>query len=285
MTLVSPRLWNQSAEGADRDGTSEAADRLTAELVSQLTARTTTARATTDRTEIDRTTTDRFRRPTTFGAGGSEPYAQALQSDDNVLYLYGHPLDADPGTAARISTMHAGRWSAGADAIDRSLLAGVAGPVLDIGCGPGRMIQAAIDEGLDALGVDVSPTAVRIAVAAGLAVLHRSVFDDIPLEGTWATLLLVDGNIGIGGDPDALLDRCVSLLAVDGVLVVEVHRDPEHDLAYESTLQDAAGHTSDAFPWAEIGVSALRRRAAKVGLVQVAEWTKGERSFARLARA
>ncbi|WP_233197745.1 methyltransferase domain-containing protein [Cryobacterium sp. Y57] len=253
MTLVSPRRWEQWATGT--------AD------------------------NVDRATAEHFRRPSTFGAGGSEPYAQALQSDDNVLYLHGNRAGADPGTPMRVSTMHAARWSAGADAIDHSLLDGAAGPVLDIGCGPGRMIQAARDAGLSALGVDVSPTAVRIALAAGLAVLQRSVFDDIPLEGTWATLLLVDGNIGIGGDPDALLDRCAALLAVDGVLVVEVHRDPEHDLAYEGTLHDAAGHTSDAFPWAEIGVSALCRRAAKVGLVQVAEWTRGGRSFARLARS
>ena len=253
MTLAAPRLWAKGTDGAVDD--------------------------------VDRTTAERFRRPTTFGAGGSEPYAQALQSDDNVLYLHGNRAGAESGTPMRVSTMHAGRWSAGADPIDRSLLAGAAGPVLDIGCGPGRMIQAALDAGLDALGVDVSPTAVRIALAAGLAVLQRSVFDDIPLEGTWATLLLVDGNIGIGGDPDALLDRCARLLAVDGVLVVEVHRDPEHDLAYEGTLHDAAGHASDAFPWAELGVSALTRRAEKVGLVQVAEWTRGDRSFARLARA
>ncbi|MDJ0351038.1 methyltransferase domain-containing protein [Cryobacterium sp. PH29-G1] len=237
-----------------------------------------------DRAPADRAPAGRIERQSTFGAGGSEPYAQALQSDNNTLYLHGHRADADPGTPPRVSTMHAGRWSADADAIDRSLLAGVAGPLLDIGCGPGRMIQAAMDQGLDALGVDVSPTAVRIALAAGLAVLHQSVFDAIPLEGSWATLLLVDGNIGIGGDPEALLERCAFLLAADGVLVVEVHRDPEHDLAYEGTLHDAAGHTSDAFPWAEIGVSALRRRAARVGLVPVADWTQGGRSFVRLAR-
>ena len=279
MTLVSPRLWDQPAKWPVSEGPN-AADRFTSELVGELAAH-----GAENRSAADQTTADRFRRPTTFGAGGSEPYAQALQSDDNVLYLHGRRHDADPETAARVSTMHAGRWSAGADAIDRSLLAGVAGPVLDIGCGPGRMIRAAMDEGLDALGVDVSPTAVRIALAAGLAVLHRSVFDHLPLEGTWATLLLVDGNIGIGGDPDALLERCAALLAPDGMLVVEVHRDPEHDLAYVGTLHDAAGHTSDAFPWAELGVSALRRRAAQAGLTPVAEWSRGGRTFARLARA
>jgi SAM-dependent methyltransferase len=284
MNFALPRLWEQPAEWAVDSGTAPA-DRFTAEVLDQLAAWVTPSASLGHRATADRSTVDRFRRATTFGAGGSEPYAQALQSADNVLYLHGNPADADPGTPARISTMHAGRWSARADAIDRSLLDGVAGPVLDIGCGPGRMIQAAIDEGLDALGVDVSPTAVGIALSAGLAVLQRSIFDRIPLEGTWATLLLVDGNIGIGGDPDALLARCVSLLAADGVLVVEVHRDPEYDLAYQGTLHDAAGHSSDAFPWAEIGLSALRRRATRVGFVQVAEWTRGGRSFARLARA
>ena len=271
MTVTSPLNWGELVEPP-------APERKSAKpLPSDLTMPTLSA--------ADRVAADRARLPTTFGAGGSEPYAQALQSDDNVLYLHGNRTDAAPGTPTRVSTMHAARWSAQADAIDRFLLTGVAGPVLDIGCGPGRMIQAANDEGLDALGVDVSPTAVRIALAAGLAVLNRSVFDYIPLEGTWATLLLVDGNIGIGGDPDALLERCMRLLAADGVLVVEVHRDPEHDLTYVGTLHDAAGNTSDAFPWAEIGLNALRRRATKVGLVQAAEWTRGDRSFVRLARA
>ena len=279
MNLVSPRFWDQPGKWPVNEGV-VGADRFVSEFVGQ-----PVEHAAAERLAADQTTADRFRRPTTFGSGGSEPYAQALQSDENVLYLHGRCHDADPETAARVSTMHAGRWSAGADATDRSLLAVVAGPVLDIGCGPGRMIRAAMNEGLDALGVDVSPTAVRIALAAGLAVLHRSVFDHIPLAGTWATLLLVDGNIGIGGDPDALLERCAALLAPDGVLVVEVHRDPEHDLAYVGTLHDAAGHTSDAFPWAELGVNALCRRAAKAGLSPVAEWSRGGRAFARLARA
>ncbi len=281
MTITSPLNWEELVNPTTPPR--KLSDPTPADVTTQ--ELTTPDLTVSDPTASDLTRPDRFRHPTTFGAGGSEPYAQALQSDDNMLFLHGHRDDAAPGTPARVSTMHAGRWSAGADAIDRSLLSGVTGPVLDIGCGPGRMIQAAIDEGHDALGVDVSPTAVRIALAAGLAVLRRSVFDYIPLEGTWATVLLVDGNIGIGGDPEALLERCASLLAADGVLVVEVHRDPEHDLSYVGTLHDAAGNKSDAFPWAEIGVSALCRRATKVGLVQVAEWTRGDRSFARLARA
>ncbi|MFO7690941.1 MAG: class I SAM-dependent methyltransferase [Cryobacterium sp.] len=220
--------------------------------------------------------------PATFGAGGAEPYAAALQSTAAAaeLYLHGPQSARSPRRAA----MNAGRWSAEADHTDRSLLDGAAGPVLDIGCGPGRMVRAALDRGLAAVGVDVSTTAVGIAVAAGLTVLNRSVFEPLPREGAWGTLLLVDGNIGIGGDPEALLRRCVALLGPAGELIVEVHGDPDHELVYQGTLEDSAGRRSDSFPWAEIGVDVLSIRAATVGLQLVQTWLLDGRSFARFAR-
>ena len=220
--------------------------------------------------------------PATFGAGGAEPYAAALQgtAEQAELYLHGPSSARRPGRA----TMNAGRWSADADVTDLSLLDGAAGPVLDIGCGPGRMVRAALDRGLSAVGVDVSPTAVRIALDAGLIVLNRSVFEPMPFEGTWGTLLLVDGNIGIGGDPEALLRRCAALLDPAGVLIVEVHGDPGHELAYIGTLEDSAGRRSDSFPWAEIGVDALSIRATAVGLYLVQAWLVDGRAFARFAR-
>ena len=42
---------------------------------------------------------------------------------------------------------------------------------------------------------------------AGGPALVRSVFETLPGEGRWDTVLLMDGNIGIGGDPAALLGR------------------------------------------------------------------------------
>lgn len=218
--------------------------------------------------------------PSTFGAGGAEPYAAALQSEANVLYLH----SVHSANLAGIVPMDAGRWSADADATDHSLLDGAAGPVLDIGCGPGRMVRAAMDRGLSAIGVDVSPTAVGIALAAGLTVLNRSVFEQIPLEGTWGTLLLVDGNIGIGGDPEALLRRCASLLGHGGAVIVEVSGDPTHDTSYEGTIIDSSGRRSSSFPWAEIGVDSLRVRATAAGLTVTQSWLTDGRSFARLAR-
>jgi hypothetical protein len=134
------------------------------------------------------------------------------------------------------------------------------------------------------VGVDVSPTAVRIAATAGLIVLNTSVFADLPLEGAWGTLLLLDGNIGIGGDPGALLARCAQLLTTDGALIVEVSADPDRDHAFEGTLEDQRGRRSDVFPWAEIGIDALRARSAAAGLRVVQDWVSDGRWFARLVR-
>jgi len=215
----------------------------------------------------------------TFGSGGTEPYAAALQNESTVLYLR-HNTTQLPDAAP----MDAGRWSADADATDLALLADAAGPVLDIGCGPGRMIRAAMDLGLSAAGVDVSPTAVRIAETAGLAVFNRSVFAEMPLEGGWGTALLLDGNIGIGGDPGALLARCAQLLAADGALIVEVSQDPNREHSFEGTLEDAQGRRSDVFPWAEIGIVPLRARADEAGLRVDQDWVRDGRWFARLVR-
>jgi len=215
----------------------------------------------------------------TFGAGGAEPYAHALRRGDSVTLL----LDDERHGSSVRSVMDVARWNAGADDADLTLLRSVTGPVLDIGCGPGRMVRAALDLGLEVLGVDVSPTAIDIATEAGLPVLERSVFDRLPGEGRWQTALLVDGNVGIGGDVRAMLARCVQLLTPSGEIVVELHTDPSRDSAYTGRLVDARGGQSGFFPWAEIGLLPMTGVAGSLGLAVVQSWTIGDRAFCRLA--
>jgi SAM-dependent methyltransferase len=183
---------------------------------------------------------------------------------------------------AAVGELDLERWRADADTVDIGLLTDAVGPVLDIGCGPGRMVRAAHSQGLPVLGIDVSSAAVAVARESGLPVLTRSVFEPLPREQGWGTVLLLDGNIGIGGDVAALLERCRSLLAVGGQVIVEASEHADADTLEEYTLVDDLGRESDPFPWAEVGVHALAFYAARAGLVVDQTWAVDSRTFCRL---
>ncbi len=220
-------------------------------------------------------------RGATFGTGGAEPYARALRARDaGVLYL--EELRDDESLSS--SSMDFARWRGAADRVDVALLGSVRGPVLDVGCGPARMVRAAVAMGLEVLGLDVSPTAVELGRAAGLPMHEGSVFDPLPAEGSWHTVLLVDGNVGIGGDVTRLLARCGELMSPQGELVVELHVDPARDHRYTGRLVDIHGAYSESFPWAEVGLSAVTRRATDAGLGLRQAWSAGGRSFCRLTK-
>ena len=210
-----------------------------------------------------------------FGAGGDEPYARALRTDGRLrLTDPAHPDDA--------ISYDVGRWNAAADAVDRSLLESADGPVIDIGCGPGRMLVAAGMLGIPALGVDVSPVAVAIARNAGGRAVRGSVFEPVPDEGRWDTALVIDGNIGIGGDPAALLARCRDIVRANGRIIVEAHCVPDADRTYRARIVDESGRTSEEFPWAEVGREAIIRHAGAVGLTHRATWSAEARTFCEL---
>jgi len=214
-----------------------------------------------------------------FGAGGGEPYERALRSaGTGMLFLH-----SSRGTET--AAMDFARWTRDADEVDLVLLSSVLGPVLDVGCGPGRMVRAALELGLEVLGLDVSSAAVELAANAGLPVVEGSVFDDVPHEGGWQTVLLVDGNIGIGGDVTALLTRCAELLSPSGEIVVELHSDEHRESRYTGRLVDLDGRSSATFPWAEIGLHPMVGLAEELGFDLRQAWSAGERSFCRLTNS
>ncbi|MDT4935263.1 MAG: hypothetical protein QOK11_3155 [Pseudonocardiales bacterium] len=119
----------------------------------------------------------------------------------------------------------------------------------------------------------------------GLPAVLRSVFAPVPGEGRWATVLLMDGNIGIGGDPARLLRRLHGLLAPRGRLLVETHPRSE---TYELLTVRFSQHgrpTGPSFGWAHVGMTALQHFALEPSYGLDEEWSVGGRSFASLTRS
>ncbi|MBV9444437.1 MAG: methyltransferase domain-containing protein [Streptosporangiaceae bacterium] len=164
---------------------------------------------------------------------------------------------------------------------DKSLLDRCEGPTLDIGSGPGRLTVALAERGIPALGIDITPYAVGLARSSGALVMLRDVFDRVPGTGRWGTVLLADGNIGIGGDPAALLRRVGELLAPDGRALVELD-PPGTALRREQVRLCHAGSASAWFPWAYVGADHITEVAADAGLGEVETWSVDGRWFASI---
>jgi SAM-dependent methyltransferase len=184
----------------------------------------------------------------------------------------------------RVRHLPVEEWSAAPSAEELAVLRAVSGPVLDVGCGPGRLVAALAEMGTPALGVDASPAAVDSARRLGAPVLQRSVFEALPCEGRWATVLLFDGNVGIGGDPVELLRRLGALLAHSGQAVVEVDAPGTVTVSADARIE-RDDEISDWFPWASVGADRLDELAGRAGLRRRSWRPIGGRWFAILERA
>ena len=174
-------------------------------------------------------------------------------------------------------------WLAPLTPEDESVLARARPPVLDVGCGPGRHVLALAERGVLALGIDITPAALDLARRRGAPVLARSVFDRVPAAGRWASALLLDGNVGIGGVPRTLLERVAVLLAPGGVVLVEL-APPGTTPHAEIVRFDLGGKDGPWFAWTAVGADELAAPAAAAGLLVEELWAVGGRWFGALRR-
>lgn len=158
------------------------------------------------------------------------------------------------------------RWHDEVDSADEAMLAQCSGPVVDLGCGPGRLTSSLAQRGVVVLGVDHSATAVALTNARGGIALRRNIFDPLPGEGRWRCALLADGNIGIGGNPETLLRRINRLLAPGGHLVVELG-PPGSGIRTGTARTRGGGTSSEWFDWAWVGADAIADLAQRSGFL------------------
>ncbi|MFF9028173.1 class I SAM-dependent methyltransferase [Streptomyces iakyrus] len=96
---------------------------------------------------------------TALAWAAADPYDAALRTGRGPLFLR--------RTDGWLLPLEVERWCAGADPVDRDVLDRCEGAVLDVGCGPGRLVAELAARGRAALGIDVSEAAVEHTARLG----------------------------------------------------------------------------------------------------------------------
>jgi SAM-dependent methyltransferase len=195
--------------------------------------------------------------------------SRSESQDSSFTNVFTHALQGRPcsvlGLGDAAEPLPVGDWLRDADADDLALLEHCDGPTIDIGCGPGRLAAALAETGRVVLGIDVVHEAVGQTRERGVPALHRDVFSRLPGEGRWSTALLADGNVGIGGDPVALLTRTRELIDPRGRIVVEVAPPGTPHRSIWAVLE-CDGVRSRPFRWAVVGCDDVAEVADQAGL-------------------
>ncbi len=151
--------------------------------------------------------------------------------------------------------LHVGRYLGQASRAERRFLRSVSGPVVDVGCGPGRAAAYLREHGTVALGVDASARLTELARSNGALCVHQNMFDPVPFEGRWHSVLLLDGNVGIGGDPLKMLDRIAQIVEPNGRAYVEVDATgPTQQLIVREHHRGVVGAP---FSWAIVSMAGI----------------------------
>jgi SAM-dependent methyltransferase len=117
------------------------------------------------------------------------------------------------------------------------------GRVLDIGCGAGRVLLHAQAQGLEAVGVDVSPLALEVCRSRGAAQLYRRSIVEVGRDlGEFDTVVLMGNNFGLFGDErraPLLLRRFHGLTSEQGRIIAEVIDPYRTDEPFHHAYHDA----------------------------------------------
>ena len=166
---------------------------------------------------------------------------------------------------------------------DKAVLGLCAGPTIDLGCGPGRLVARLVGAVFRPGRRPVGDRG-RAGSAKRGAGLRRDVFEPLPGTGRWQTVLLADGNVGLGGDPWRVLGRAAELLKRGGSCIAEF--DTASDRCPTGWVRlESARTIGPWFRWASVGIGCAAKLADDVGMALTAIHPIGSRVVASLAPA
>jgi len=135
---------------------------------------------------------------------------------------------------------------------ERELLAGIEGPVLDLGCGAGRHLVHLQAQGLRVTGVDISPGSIEVCRRRGVRDVRLADLRTPPDDERWQAVLMLCGNFGLAGswnETRTLLTELHRVCAPGAVLVAD-SVDPltatdRVSLAYRAAKQAIGRHPGE----------------------------------------
>jgi SAM-dependent methyltransferase len=112
---------------------------------------------------------------------------------------------------------------------ERKVMESVRGRVLDVGCGAGRHSLYLQGRGLDIVGIDNSPLAVKVCRLRGLKRAMVMPIEDVDFESaSFDTIVMMGNNFGLFGSfkqARMLLKRFYDVTSASGVIIAST-RDP-----------------------------------------------------------
>ena len=125
---------------------------------------------------------------------------------------------------------------------EKQALSDIKGPLLDVGCGLGRIGEYVKQKGIEYYGVDLSPLAVELCHRRGFDNIYVMSADNIKLDRSdFSTVVLFGNNFGLMGTPEGVVKMLKGFhdLTADDAVVLAGSRDPadtdnEMHLAYHA---------------------------------------------------
>ncbi len=113
--------------------------------------------------------------------------------------------------------------------VEQKAMEFVKGRVLDIGCGAGRHSLYLQKKGLDVLGIDISPLAVKVCKLRGLKKAKVMSIEDLSFKpNSFDTVIMMGNNFGLFGDfqkARRLFKKFLEMTSENALIIAET-RDP-----------------------------------------------------------